>query len=364
MATDFSVPYHEEIPHFKLPSKIQLSGTVKPNAKRFEIDLLSDDGEFYLHFNPRFNEDCVVRSSTKDGQNWQAEERDGGMPFALGKPFTIDFAVEEALILCSVNGSPFCEFQARDDLSQISALHIDGDIQLRSVSVLSVGVASAVSGQGKPVAPRDTGEGEDEAVLLEPEQPKPAPQPIVQPAPPRQPTPPRPQQQQPVPVPQQPAKQPTPPRPAAPAPQQPATNPPPQGKLPIPYQAPLQELVKTSRMRVVAIPYPNAQRFTVNWKTDDGETLFHFNARFDQNCVVRNATVNKQYPPGDEEREGARCPFQAGKLFALDFLVNANIVRCFVDGQEFCRFQLRGDLRQVALLDIHGDVVLQEVLIV
>ena len=54
------IPYHHEIPDFRLPAKIQLSGVVKENANRFEVDLKSTDGEFLLHFNPRFNVNFIL----------------------------------------------------------------------------------------------------------------------------------------------------------------------------------------------------------------------------------------------------------------------------------------------------------------
>jgi len=97
------MPYHHEIPNFSLPSRIQISGVVREGSNRFEVDLRTKEGEFLLHFNPRFGEDCVVRSSTKNGQQWQAEERDGGMPFAPGKPFTLEFMVEESVIVVNIN---------------------------------------------------------------------------------------------------------------------------------------------------------------------------------------------------------------------------------------------------------------------
>uniref|UniRef100_A0A915MB73 Galectin n=1 Tax=Meloidogyne javanica TaxID=6303 RepID=A0A915MB73_MELJA len=72
-----------------------------------------------------------------------------------------------------------------------------------------------------------------------------------------------------------------------------------------PVPGPLDTLLTTNRMRVVGTPHPGAQRFTVNWKSSDGETLFHFNTRFDA----------------------------------------------------------RDDLHKVVLLDIHGDIALDQVLI-
>ncbi|KAL3072493.1 hypothetical protein niasHS_017467 [Heterodera schachtii] len=326
MLSEIPLPHQKEIVDPRLPCKIQIVGRANDVAKRFEVNLLSQTGEHLLHFNPRFDEHCVVRSSTKDGQ-WQAEERGGANPFVAGQPFSLDLLVEQGLIVCSVNGFQFCEFAARDDFSQLGAVSVGGDIQLNSLEV-STAEGPAIAHEGGDKGPREA----DEENAQEQS-------PIVTPA-----------HQEPQPV------------PAEPTPQQPQP-PPAQGPLSVPYQAPLHALLQTNRMRVVGVPRPGAQRFTVNFKTHDGETLFHFNARFDQNCVVRNASVNRQYAPEGEEREGAGCPFKPGVTFALDFLIHGNVIRCFVDGIEFCRFQLRGNLNEVAVLDIHGDLALNQVLI-
>ena len=38
-----------------MPSKIQIVGTINEGAKRIEINLHGSNGEFLLHFNPRFD---------------------------------------------------------------------------------------------------------------------------------------------------------------------------------------------------------------------------------------------------------------------------------------------------------------------
>lgn len=96
-----------------------------------------------------------------------------------------------------MNGSRFCEFAARDDLSQVSSLYVDGDIQMSSLSVVSLGggrepVPTDVGGGGGGKGPREAGEadgaGESHpAVVTHPEphphEPEPQPQPAHHPHP-------------------------------------------------------------------------------------------------------------------------------------------------------------------------------------
>lgn len=59
---------------------------------RFSINLsskISDSRrDIALHFNPRFNQRCVVRNSLKNNA-WAEEEKNNGMPFRKEAPFEI-----------------------------------------------------------------------------------------------------------------------------------------------------------------------------------------------------------------------------------------------------------------------------------
>ena len=63
---------------------------------RFSINLQcgKDAGSnIVLHFNPRFNENCVVRNTKRNG-TWEREERGGFLPFKKQQPFEIILHVD------------------------------------------------------------------------------------------------------------------------------------------------------------------------------------------------------------------------------------------------------------------------------
>ena len=59
---------------------------------RFIINLMSGEDTAF-HFNPRFGQGNVVRTTKINGK-FQKEEKDGGMPFNRDKKFEIQFTVE------------------------------------------------------------------------------------------------------------------------------------------------------------------------------------------------------------------------------------------------------------------------------
>ncbi|GIY93515.1 galectin [Caerostris extrusa] len=94
------------------------------------------DANNYLHFNPRFDEGCVVRNSRLD-EAWGDEERDGDMPFAPGQPFLIKITPTVDAYEVEVNGSPFISYNHRDGMPLCDVTHIAmwGDITLYGIHV-------------------------------------------------------------------------------------------------------------------------------------------------------------------------------------------------------------------------------------
>ena len=97
-------------------------------SSRFAINL-QEDGEagcdnVAFHFNARQSEDTVVRN-TKDGGDWQEEERDiPYFPFNEGKTFLIKIEVASSLYRVYVNGKHFINYGHKMDMDKVHYLYL------------------------------------------------------------------------------------------------------------------------------------------------------------------------------------------------------------------------------------------------
>uniref|UniRef100_A0A4W5KKU8 Galectin n=1 Tax=Hucho hucho TaxID=62062 RepID=A0A4W5KKU8_9TELE len=129
----FAVPYKNIMAGGLYPGRnITVQGVVNHNADKFCINLRFNSG-VALHFNPRFNENVVVRNSLLQEQ-WGSEERTGGMPFYRGQPFTVIIMCDTQCYRVMVNGALMFSYNHRHFLfQQIDILEVEGDVSLSVV---------------------------------------------------------------------------------------------------------------------------------------------------------------------------------------------------------------------------------------
>ncbi|XP_062870726.1 galectin-9-like [Trichomycterus rosablanca] len=131
----YIVPYKAVIQGGFYPGRvIMVQGFVNHDADRFSINLRHNSG-IAFHFNPRFNENVVVRNSLIKEQ-WGREEREGGLPFYRGQQFTVSITCEPQCYRIIVSGVQMFTYNHRYSLFQeIDILEVAGNISLNSVRV-------------------------------------------------------------------------------------------------------------------------------------------------------------------------------------------------------------------------------------
>lgn len=107
-------------------------------------------------------------------------------------------------------------------------------------------------------------------------------------------------------------------------------------QLPFETQFPSNHL--QSGDRIIVYGMPKGKRFEVNFIGANNDILFHFNVRFDESAVVRNAQIGGTW--GNEEREGG-FPFEKEKTFDLVIVNEPYSIQIFVDNKRYGSFAHR-----------------------
>ncbi|KAM5235464.1 galectin-3, partial [Ctenodactylus gundi] len=133
----------------------------------------------------------------------------------------------------------------------------------------------------------------------------------------------------------------------------------PAAPLTVPYELPLPGGVMPRMLiTILGSVKPNANRFALDWKRGN-DVAFHFNPRFNENnrrVIVCNTKVDNNW--GAEERQTV-FPFESGKPFKIQVLVEANHYKVAVNDAHLLQYNHRmKNLREINKLGISGDITL------
>ena len=108
----------------------------------------------------------------------------------------------------------------------------------------------------------------------------------------------------------------------------------------IPYCGRLpQELTVGSFIEIFGKLDENSNGFAVNLMTDSNDIALHFNARLEEECVVRNSRIDDFW--SNEEREPLKMPFEKNKSFTLIISVDEEVYRLYINGINFINLKHR-----------------------
>jgi len=121
-------------------SRISLQGYINPGAQRFEVNLLhgySEGSDVAFHFNPRFDQQQIVKNWRINGQ-WQQEENTPLSSWVLtpGQPFNIHIYCHHDRYQVLVQNQQLLEFRHRIPVGAVTAIQVKGDVSFTGVQTL------------------------------------------------------------------------------------------------------------------------------------------------------------------------------------------------------------------------------------
>lgn len=102
---------------------------------RFQIDFLNDKNDVYVHINPRFNENVIVRNSYINN-TWGQEERSKSIgPLCSSPTFEMMVLFNKQSCSVSSNGVHLFKYFYRMPMDEIEQIAIKGDMDVNSIIV-------------------------------------------------------------------------------------------------------------------------------------------------------------------------------------------------------------------------------------
>ncbi|XP_058423956.1 galectin-3-like [Diceros bicornis minor] len=131
----------------------------------------------------------------------------------------------------------------------------------------------------------------------------------------------------------------------------------PAGPVTVPYDLPLPVGVMPRMLKtILGTVKPNANRFALDFKRRN-DVAFHFNPRFNEQnrrVIVCNTKLDNVW--GREERQMV-FPFESGKPFKIQVLVEADHFKVSVNDAHLLQYNHRmRNLREISKLGISGDI--------
>jgi len=131
----YELPFNKSPFSFVPGKQLYVSGAADTKARRFEINFVTGEDVYALHYNVRFDQKVVVRNSKLEkGGEWGTEEREESkFPFSRGHAFDVIFVCDEQGFRVFVDGKPHCVFAHRVPAADICQLSIEGDLELQGL---------------------------------------------------------------------------------------------------------------------------------------------------------------------------------------------------------------------------------------
>ncbi|XP_971732.1 galectin-8 [Tribolium castaneum] len=131
------VPFAADLPDLCAGKAIYVTGVVLPKCSRFAVNLTcgkSPTADVAFHLNPRLLQHYIVRNTRLNGQ-WGDEEKTSTVkfPFRREGKFNVCILIGDGEFQVAVEGVFFCSYKFRVALAKITAIDIQGCVDVLGV---------------------------------------------------------------------------------------------------------------------------------------------------------------------------------------------------------------------------------------